>query len=254
MLDARAATWPEVKAAIEQGCLAIMAFGAQEQHGPHCPLSTDTLMAAGLARQLAERLDALLLPPLPYGETWNNSRFPGTVSISFSTLKSLVLDIGISLKKSGVRGFILVNGHFGNRAPIELACRELKTEHGLAVLQIDYPGLDRIAQEVCESQPAGQSFYHADESETSVVLALEPEMVKMECAKAEYPQFPVTFGSEPLYLDEFCASSVFGDPTRASADKGEKILDGLVEESLKVIGAFMASLPPLQPSKQPSKS
>jgi creatinine amidohydrolase len=245
MLDARSATWPEVKTAIEQGCLAVMAFGAQEQHGPHCPLSTDTVMAAGLARRLAEELDALLLPPVPYGETWNNSRFPGTVSISFSTVKSLVLDIGISLKKSGVRGFILVNGHFGNRAPIELACRELKGEHNLAVLQIDYPGLYQVAQAVCESQPAGRSFYHADELETSVVLALEPEMVKMERAKAEYPQFPVTFGAEPLYLDEFCVSGVFGDPTRASAEKGEKILEGLIKESLKVIEAFVAGLPPL---------
>lgn len=68
MLDTITATWPEVGAAIQRGCIAILAVGAQEQHGPHCPLATDTIMAAGLARRLAERLDALLLPPIPYGE------------------------------------------------------------------------------------------------------------------------------------------------------------------------------------------
>src|SRR5512143_1330126 len=104
MLDTTMATWPEVEAAIKRGCIAILAVGAQEQHGAHCPLSTDTIMSAGLARRLAGRLDALLLPPIPYGEAWNNSRFPGTISISFGTLKSLVADIIAALQRSGVRG------------------------------------------------------------------------------------------------------------------------------------------------------
>ena len=242
MLDTRTATWPEVKEATKRGCVAVLAFGAQEEHGPHCPLATDTIMSAGLAARLAEHIDALLLPPIPYGETWNNSRFPGTVSISFSTARALILDIALSLKKTGVKALIIVNGHYGNRAPIELACRELKDDHHFPVLQIDYPGLDRLASEICESKPAGMNFFHADELETSIVLALVPGTVRMDRAVAEYPNFPPTFGSEPIYLDKFNQSGVFGDPRLATAEKGERLLNGLAVEALKVIEPFLSSV------------
>ncbi|NMB61603.1 MAG: creatininase family protein [Chloroflexi bacterium] len=242
MLDARTAKWPEVKEYIEKGCVAILAFGAQEEHGPHCPLSTDTIMAAGLARRLAEKLDALLLPPIPYGETWNNSRFPGTITISFSTAKALIMDIAISLKKTGLKALIIVNGHFGNRAPVELACQILRDDHNFPTLHLDYPGMARLAAEICESKPAGMGFYHADELETSIVLALEPTAVCMERAVAEYPDFPPTLGSQPIYLDEFNHSGVFGDPTLASAEKGERLLKGLTVAALQVITPFLDSI------------
>ena len=242
MLDAAAATWPEVKRAIEKGCVAILAVGTQEQHGPHCPLSTDTIMADGLARRLAERLDALLLPALPYGDAWNNSRFPGSIALSFNTVKSLISDILRALQASGVRGLILVNGHYGNRAPIEIACQETAAQLNFPVLALNYPGMQRLADEICESQPTAFSFYHADEFETSVVLALRPETVQMDLAQAVYPDFPPTFGSEQIYLDSFNPIGVFGDPRTASVEKGERLLQGLTEEALKVIAPFLAKL------------
>ena len=242
MLDTRTATWPEVKEAIKRGCVAVLAFGAQEEHGPHCPLATDTIMAAGLAARLAEHIDALLLPPIPYGEAWNNSRFPGTITISFFTVKALIMEIALSLKKTGVKALIIVNGHYGNRAPIELACRELKDNHHFSTLQLDYPGLERLASGICESKPAGMGFYHADELETSIVLALEPKTVRMDRAVSEYPNFPPTFGSEPIYLDDFNKSGVFGDPRSASIEKGERLLSGLAAEALKVIEPFLSCL------------
>lgn len=239
MIQSEKATWPEVKTAIEQNCVAILPFGAHEEHGPHCPLSTDTVMANGLATRLAKQINAILLPPIPYGETWNTSGFPGTLSLSFSTVKAVLIDLGLSLKKCGVRALIVVNGHFGNRAPVELACRELKVEYDFPVLLIDYPGLERLASEICESKLAAPSFYHADELETSVMLALMPEAVQMDKAQAEYPEFPPTFGAEPIYLDTFCKSGVFGDPRPATAEKGEKLLEGLTRESMKVVEAFL---------------
>jgi creatinine amidohydrolase len=241
MLDTRTATWPEVQAAIARGCPAVLAFGAQEQHGPHCPLSTDTIMASGLAERLAERVDGLLLPPVPYGDCWNNSRFPGTISLSFETVKALAKDIALNCQRSGVPALIIVNGHFGNRAPLELVCREMKSEYGYPVLQIDYPGLERLASQICDSQPAAFSFFHADEVETSIVLALAPEAVQMDQAQAEYPDFPPTFASEQTYLDSFCSSGVFGDPRPATAEKGQRLLEGLTTAAMPVIEAFLAT-------------
>ena len=240
MLESATATWPEAARHLARRPLAILAFGAQEQHGPHLPLSTDTVIAAELARRLAEALDAVLLPPIPYGETWSTSGFAGTVSISFDTMRSLLLDIGRSLRAQGVEALIVVNGHFGNRAPLELAARTLRTDAALRVLLLDYPGLEKLACEVCESVPAAPSFYHADEVETSLVLACLPGAVHMERAVREYPVFPATFGAEPVRLDTFCRSGVFGDPLPATAEKGERLFAGLTQACLAVIEAFLA--------------
>jgi len=239
MIDASVSTWEELREAWKGGRAAVLAFGAQEEHGPHCPLATDTVMAAGLALRLAEALDAVLLPPVPYGETWSTSGYPGTISLSPDTVRRILLDIGESVREQGATALVVVNGHFGNRAPLELACRELVSARGLPALVVDYPGLEEVAREVCTSRPAAPGFYHADEVETSIMLALAPAQVHMDRAVAEYPVFPPTFGAEPLRLHTFCASGVFGDPRAADAGKGRHMLEALAERSLVLVREFL---------------
>jgi creatinine amidohydrolase len=244
MLDGRTAAWPEVEAHIRNGGrIAVLPFGAFEQHGPHMPLSTDTIMAQELARRLASTADALLLPPLHYGETSGNNGFPGTISIGFDTVRRIALDICSSLRDGGVAGLVIVNGDFGNQAPLKLAAREAKDQLGYPVLMIDYPGLAEVAAEISETPPAGRGFYHADEVETSIVLAIEPAAVKMEEAREEYPAFPPTYGSVPIPLREISRSGVFGDPRRATAEKGERLLDALTERAWRVMEPFVAGAP-----------
>lgn len=240
MLDATFATWPEVQAHLRRNPVAILAFGAQEEHGPHLPLATDTLMAGELARRLAARLDAILLPPVPYGETWSTSGYPGTVTLSFATVQAIVVDIGRSLQAQGVQALVLVNGHFGNRAPLEQAARTLHHEQ-FPVLLLDYPGLEQLAAELCDSTPAAPGFYHADEVETSMVLVCAPDAVKMDRAVAEYPIFPATFGLTPTQLHTFCTSGVFGDPRPATAAKGEQFYRGLTDACFAVTETFLAA-------------
>jgi creatinine amidohydrolase len=242
MLDGRTATWPEVEARVRSGCVAVLPFGAFEQHGPHMPLSTDTIMAEELARRLASAADALLLPPVHYGETSGNNGFPGTISLGFDTVRRIALDICAGLRDGGVAGLVVVNGDFGNQAPLKLAAREARDQLGYPVLMIDYPGLAEIAAEVSESVPAGHGFFHADEVETSMVLAIEPEAVQMAQARPEYPQFPPTYGSEPIQLRQLSASGVFGDPRGATAEKGERILDALTERAWRIMQPFVAGL------------
>jgi creatinine amidohydrolase len=244
MLDGESATWPEAQARIASGCVAVLPFGAFEQHGPHLPLSTDTIMATGLARRVAEQLDSLLLPPVHYGETWNNAGFPGTVSLSFDTVRSLALDICRSLQAQGLRGLVVVNGDYGNQAPLRLAAREAMERLEFPVLVVDYPGMVEIAAAVCESEPAGRGFYHADEFETSLVLALRPQAVQMERAIAEYPQFPPLYGAAPIGLRDVSTSGVFGDARPARPDKGEAMLVALTAAALDLVQTFLDSLPP----------
>lgn len=242
MLDGRTAAWPEVEELAGQGCVAVLPFGAFEQHGPHMPLSTDTIMAEELARRLAKAAGALLLPPVHYGETSGNNGFPGTISLGFDTVRRIALDICASLRDGGVAGLVIVNGDFGNQAPLKLAAREAREQLGYPVLMIDYPGLAEIATEVSGSAPAGHGFYHADEVETSMVLAIEPTAVKMDRAREEYPRFPPAYGATPVPLRQISRSGVFGDPRGATPEKGARILDALTDRAWAIVESFLAGL------------
>ena len=238
MLDAATASWEDVAAGIARGLVAILPVGAVEQHGPHLPLLTDTVLAAGVARRIAEGLDsALLLPAIAYGDAWTAEGWAGTLSLSPDTLRASLIDIGRGLHRMGVRGLVTVNGHFGNREPIGLAARTL-SELGLPVLHLDYPHLEALATEHMDSEPAGPGFYHADEVETSMMLALAPDSVRLDRAKPEYPDFPPLFGSEPMKLSAFNKSGVFGDPRPATAEKGEALIAGIAAESLRLIALW----------------
>jgi creatinine amidohydrolase len=139
----------------------------------------------------------------------------------------------------GARGLILVNGHFGNRDPLTLATRAL-TAAGLPVLQVDYPGLDGLAARINDSPPAGHGFMHADEFETSVMLAVAPDAVRMNMAAPAYPDFPPSFGAEPWQLRDISPSGVFGDPRPATAAKGQAFLEGLTAQAQGLIAQWRA--------------
>lgn len=239
-LDDAAATSPDVAAAAAKGGLAVLAIGALEQHGPHLPLVTDTVLAQGVARRIAKALGAWLLPPVAYGDAWNNEGLAGTISLSPETLRAVIEDIGRGVRRMGFRGLVIINGHFGNREPIALAARRLVGETGLEVMHLDYPKLEVFAAEIATSKPAGPGFYHADEVETSMMLALAPKTVRMDKAAPEYPSFPETFGSEPMQLSAFNTSGVFGDPRPATAEKGEALIGKIVAESIRLIGLWRA--------------
>ena len=234
-------SWKDVEAALNGRLIAVLPVGAQEQHGAHLPLETDTVLATGVARRIADEIGGWLLPAIAFGEAWSAEAWPGTLSVSAETLRATIVDLARGLKRIGVAGLVTVNGHFGNRAPIASAIDAL-APGGLPVLQLDYPGLEEAAAQFCVSTPAGPGFYHADEVETAMMLALAPDMVCMDLAAAEYPVFPVDFGTRPIQLRTFNSSGVFGDPRPATAATGEKIIGHIVSRSLAAIRDWEATL------------
>lgn len=234
--------WPEFQALCQKGAPLFIAVGAHEEHGPHCSLLTDTLMSHALAERLADALDGLLLPPLSYGECYTTSGYPGTISLRPETLRMLAEDIGHGVMKSGGQSLIFVNGHFGNKAPLTEAAQSL-TARGLPAMVLDYPGMVDIAEAVCVSKPPRPFFYHADEFETSIVLALRPDWVNMEKAEPGYPLFPADYDENPRQLlSDFNPNGVFGDPTQATAEKGQRLLRMLTEAALPEVRAFLNAL------------
>ena len=235
VLDAYRSPWTDVAAHLQRVPVAVLPFGALEQHGPQLPLGTDTATAIEVARRIAEALDAVLLPPVHYGDTWNNAGYPGTVSLRPSTVTAIAEDDGRAVAASGARLLVVVNGDWGNRNPLAAAMRTLEAEGALRALTLDHPGMDDAIAAVRESEPAAPGLNHAEEVETSIMLAIAPEDVHPDRYEASYPAFPSDFGTRPMQLHPFSASGVFGDPASATAEKGERIIAATVEASLAVL-------------------
>lgn len=198
---------------------AILPVGAVEEHGPHLPLGLDAMHAWALAQETARIKPCLVAPPVWYGLCRSSAQHPGTVGISGDVLRALIHDIGQGLWRQGVHGLCLLTGHAGgtHQACLVEAGEKLLQTTGLEVACVCVLDLLAGAREFLEC--AGDS--HAGEVETSLALHLWPELVKGTAAEA-YPTFPRFV----LVRDKLShwPSGVWGDPTKASADKGRRIL------------------------------
>jgi creatinine amidohydrolase len=236
-------TWTDVAEFLRTGPrIAVLPFGALEQHGPHLPLSTDTIQADAVARRLADRLDAALLPAIPFGNTWSNDALPGTVSIGADTVTAVCADVAASVERAGFALLVVVNGDFGNRLPLHRAAEDAAARGGIPVVVLDYPGLTEIGDAVKETPWAAPGLCHADEIETSMILATAPALVHHDRMAATYPELPADFGLRQMALAPLSPTGVFGDPRPATAEKGERIIAHVVDESERVVRRVMAAL------------
>jgi creatinine amidohydrolase len=227
-------TWPEVEQAVAAGYDSLLLMlGATEQHGPHLPLATDSLIAQELAQAIATRLGKTLIAPVvPLGTSDEHLDFAGTLSLSKSTLAGLIADIGRSAARHNFKRLIVLTAHGGNYDAIRA---------GTAQLRRDYPALEVMAltdllewlqmeatrqapEATISPQAAG---WHAGERETSQLLHLWPALVRLEKAEAGYvgdfrailPQL-TTVGLRPV-----TPNGVLGDPANASPERGRLYLE-----------------------------
>jgi creatinine amidohydrolase/Fe(II)-dependent formamide hydrolase-like protein/7-cyano-7-deazaguanine synthase in queuosine biosynthesis len=242
-------TWPDAAARLKQVDVALLPVGATEQHGPHLPLDTDAFDAEYLAMRVAEACDAphpLVLPAIAYGISYHHDDFPGTVSITNDTLSRLIYDIGMSAARNGIRKLVIINGHGGNSPALNQAAQMINRDARIFVCvdtgetsDVDIAGFIETPNDV-----------HAGEIETSTSLAVRPELVRMNRAVTSVPAFSsryLDFTSKRGVLwyaatRSISESGVMGDPSRASAEKGEKIWDIMIAhlvalvEDLRTIG------------------
>jgi creatinine amidohydrolase len=231
-------TWLEAAECFDRDPLIVLPVGAAaKEHGPHLPLGTDHILANTLAARLAERVPCLVAPTVTYGYYPSFADFPGTTHLEAATFGGMVREIVASLHRHGPRRFLILNTGVSTFPVLEIAARDLRRNQTLLVGVTRIEDLARPAFEGLLEQPAGS---HADEYETSVVLAIAPDMVRQERAVREIPERPNVRGlfipsplrapaqstSEPR-SDEG-GSGVYGDPTLATAEKGERILAAVV--------------------------
>jgi creatinine amidohydrolase len=235
-------TWEEAAEAVQRQPFAILPLGAIEEHGPHMTLGSDCSAADAFASRLASETECILLPTIPYGQVWSLKGFPGSLTISNETLVALLVDLCTSLGAHGFKGVIGVTGHLGNLAGMKSASRVLYDAGGTPLLSLFYPGLDEIAARVCTTPRAHRSIIHADEIETSLLLAMDPQCVRMEKAVSEYPAFPADFDERAIPWDTVSKTGAFGDPTQATREKGRQMLDFVTAKAVGIVASFKASL------------
>lgn len=207
----------------------LIPFGSTEEHGPHLPLSTDTMQAYEVAKAASAVIPLFVAPPVHYGCCRSTADHPGTISISTATLKSLMKDIVASLRKHGLKNFIILSGHAGGThrmALVDAGEELLEAFDNIRVAVItEYDLAYAEGKEFIETE--GDS--HAGEIETSRIMHLRPNLVKGKGTR-EFPDFP----SGILVRDKrkFWKNGVWGDPSKATESKGrcihELVVDRLV--------------------------
>jgi creatinine amidohydrolase len=247
-IELDALTWPQVRAEIETGRdTVVVALGATEQHGHHLPLATDALLGDHLARALADRLDAFLAPTLRVGCSAHHLGFAGTMSLSEDTFQAVVGDLVRSLSRGGFRRIVLVPSHGGNFAPLAAAIARLDQPERVSALT-DLGVLFQIAQlgEREFGVPLSEGGVHAGEWETSMLLAIHPELVRMEHAEPGFTgelQDAIAGMFAPGGVAALSPVGAIGDPARASAEHGERYWSAAVELALEQIEASSLAQP-----------
>lgn len=221
-----------------QGLIAVLPVAATEQHGPHLPISTDTAIIDGVVRATVPKLPAELpvvfLPTCAYGKSNEHSRYPGTLTLSATTLIALWMDIGASIARSGVNKLVLFNSHGGQMSVMDIVTRDLREKHGLMVVAANWYTL---------GLPAGlfdaremKHGIHAGDLETSVMLALAPQDVRSERVQ-DFHSLTETLEQENRFLSITLSGKIgwqtqdlnpqgaCGNATLASADKGRQVID-----------------------------
>ena len=209
-------TWDEVERRLRSSNsgTVLLPVGSVEEHGYHLPLGTDTMIAVAVCREAAHRTGALLAPPVWYNFSRSTRGYPGTVMTGRDELRGYIQGVLRGFEESGFSRILVVPGHFsrGSVEALEEACAASE-----AVAEVfDFSSLD--FSDVLESEPM-----HACEAETSLMLHLFPDRVRMELAVDE----EIAFEGDMLRRTR---SGVFGRPSMASAEKGRRIFERIVAE------------------------
>jgi creatinine amidohydrolase len=241
---------PEI-AELAPRAIAVLPVGSAEQHGPHLPLSTDFVVADSLARDavagFGDEHDLLLLPSLAISKSNEHAWSPGTLWLSATTLLAVLDDIARCVATTPIRKLVFLNGHGGNSALLQVAARDLRLAHGLQTF-VMHPSVPPDQGGESPVAELGMGI-HAGVEETSIMLHLRPDLVRLDLGVRSVPDHlasfeRVRFGGAVSFgwtSDDFGTDGTLGDPTGATAERGEQRYAAMVAaagESFAEIARF----------------
>jgi creatinine amidohydrolase len=225
-------TWREVRRRVLGGATAVLPVGAScKQHGDHLPMDADRVQAEWFARRLAERRDVLVWPTLNYGHYPAFVRYPGSISLGAETFAGLAREVVEGIADAGPRRVVVLNAGISTIVPLRRALDPPPPGVETALVNLyEGPAFDRSARRL-QQQRLGT---HADEIETSLLLAIDPGRVHLERARPWdgrplEPPFDPFDPASPGYSP----SGAYGDPTRATAAKGQALAEAILEDILE---------------------
>ena len=235
-------TWPEIETALEETRTLLVPVGSTEKHGRHMPLGVDAYMPEAIGERVIARSPALLAPPVWYGVSPHHTFKPGTFTVSTETFQRYLFDICASAGEWGIENVLLLNGHYLAQDPeLEVVVRRLRSERDVRAFHVP---LVNVFADVAEEVRTGEVSFHASEFETSIMLALFPELVHMDRAESVDPpeeSLPLTdydaLGENKVGwsltakdMEELTPAGNIGDPTVATAEKGEALVESAVSD------------------------
>ena len=241
-------TWEEIGEFRRNGMdLCLLPVGATEQHGPHLGVGMDSRNATLLCEAVSRETGAPVLPTLSYGCSLGHSRrWPGTVALQPQTLADTVVQIFDWIHSTGLRRLIVVNGHVGNSAPLRCALEIIRSKFDDAMIRIC--NVAEISPRVRNEFFADAEDWHANAAETSLMMAMAPELVrtgKLAAADDEDRTTGLVFAHP---VNRTSRNGVTGFPSRATAEKGKILFEIMVEDLAALVRTGMKEQPPLEHS------
>lgn len=234
-------TAKELKELIEEGRIesAITIFGSCESHGWHMPLGPDLFVPTEIAKRAAERLErTIVVPGVPFGTSIHYNQFPISITLRFETTIAMAEDIFESLISNGIKYIIILNGHDGNIPALEIAARKVKDRHKDAVLVFIPAWWEITGAKMAEDFEVWNGLGHGGEGETSITMAVRPDLVNLEDAISQVPNDIIGYGDFSTIIwdiKEITETGATGDPTKATKQKGEKMLEIVTDYVVNLI-------------------
>lgn len=237
----------EAFAQIDRKIPVVLPVAATEQHGPHLPLATDKLIGQYFCRQLHERLQdqVLILPVISVGCSDHHLGFAGSLSVQHETLLRHMTDIFTSVLHHGFRNLIMFNSHGGNQAIGQVFVEQFGYAHSEANVHLItwWKIAFEALKDITDSGFGGTG--HAGEFETSLMMLIQPDLVKRDLIQPQYP-LPASDWEKADMLHapkisryktfrEMTKAGAFGDPTKSSAEKGQRIADSVLDACEQVV-------------------
>ena len=229
--------WLQVTEVMQSGATALLLIGAAaKQHGPHLPMQTDYLQAEWLVDLLIQKLNILAWPTLAYGYYPAFIDYPGSCSIDREIFIQSIVSILESMQRAGAQQCAIVNTGISTIEPLEQAINQSAMNTSCKLINV-YSG-ERYKTAVnrhIENKQGG----HANEEETSIMLAIHPERVKMELASPGLlaEKTPGPFNRSDPTKANYAPNGVHGDPLKASAEKGHALIEAMFEDICKELGS-----------------
>ena len=242
--DLSSLSWPAVGRLLAAGAdMLVLPIGATEQHGPHLPINTDTVIVDNVCLYACELAGVPMLPPLSYTvSVGHTDHWPGTFSLSHETLINTACELADWAYRGGFKRLLLVNSHFGNDAPLRVAVDKIRTRL-MGNFQIGLRHTFRLSDAIWDYFTSDAMDLHANRAETDLMLYLAPESVDMSLAEADPDRTVGKVFSYPVAQTSL--RGVTGNPALGCAEAGERLFVEMGEALAAVLQSARDESPPL---------